>query len=77
MRCLLFSVILVLGAVIPAADARRGALRLMTYNLNYANPDFEKTLDAIAAADVDIVRVLDAGTSDHRPVIVAIAMPAG
>jgi vancomycin resistance protein VanJ len=56
MRCLqLFSVILVLGAVLPTADARRGALRLMTYNLNYANPDFGKTLDAIAGADADIV----------------------
>lgn len=54
MRCLLLSVILVLGAVLPA-DARRGALRLMTYNLNYANPDFGKTLDAIAAADADVV----------------------
>jgi vancomycin resistance protein VanJ len=55
MRCLLFSVILVLGAMLPVADARRGALRLMTYNLNYANPDFGKTLEAIAAADADIV----------------------
>jgi endonuclease/exonuclease/phosphatase (EEP) superfamily protein YafD len=55
MRCLLFSVILVLAAVVPTADARRGALRLMTYNLNYANPNFAATLDAIAAAGADIV----------------------
>jgi vancomycin resistance protein VanJ len=52
----LLSVILVLAVVpVPAADARRSALRLMTYNLNYANPDFASTLDAIAAADADVV----------------------
>ena len=28
---------------------------LMTYNLNYANPRFEATLDAIAGADADLV----------------------
>ena len=63
MRYLLFSVILVLGAVLPVADARRSALRLMTYNLNYANPDFGKTLDAIAAADADIVLLQE--VSEH------------
>lgn len=31
------------------------ALRLMTYNVNYANPDLETTLDAIAKADADVV----------------------
>jgi endonuclease/exonuclease/phosphatase (EEP) superfamily protein YafD len=49
-------VILVLAVVsVPVADARRGALRLATYNLNYANPNFGATLDAIAAADADVV----------------------
>jgi vancomycin resistance protein VanJ len=62
MRCLLLSVILVLGAVMPA-DARRGALRLLTYNLNYANPNFRATLDAIAAADADIVLLQEVSES--------------
>lgn len=31
------------------------ALRLMTYNVNYANPSPATALDAIAAADVDVV----------------------
>lgn len=42
--------------------ARRGScsgvpllIVLMTYNLNYANPDFATTLDAIEAADADVV----------------------
>ena len=56
MRCFVLSVILVLAAVpVQAGDARRGALRLMTYNLNFANPSFGATLDAIAAGDADIV----------------------
>lgn len=55
---LLCSVILVLGMVpVAAADARRGALRLVTYNLDYANPDFQATLDAIASADAELVLV--------------------
>lgn len=60
---LLFSVILVLGAVVPTADARRGALRLMTYNLNFANPDFAATLQAIAVADADIVLLQEVSES--------------
>src|SRR5262245_2451999 len=56
MRCSLLSVILVLAAVpVHAGDARRGALRLMTYNLDYANPSFGPTLDAIAAGAADVV----------------------
>ncbi len=31
------------------------AVRLMTYNLNYGNPDPRGSLDAIAAADADVV----------------------
>ncbi len=31
------------------------ALRLVTYNVNYANPDPQASLDAIAAADADVV----------------------
>jgi len=40
---------------VPArADAKR-PLRLMTYNVNYGNPDPKSALDSIARADVDIV----------------------
>jgi endonuclease/exonuclease/phosphatase (EEP) superfamily protein YafD len=56
MRCSLLSVIFVLAAVpVQAGDARRGALRLMTYNLDYANPSFGLTLDAIVAGGADVV----------------------
>jgi endonuclease/exonuclease/phosphatase (EEP) superfamily protein YafD len=55
MRCFL-SLILVLAAVpVQAADARQGALRLMSYNLNFANPSFGASLDAIAAGNADVV----------------------
>jgi endonuclease/exonuclease/phosphatase (EEP) superfamily protein YafD len=49
--------ILLLATVggMPAAGAPRDALRLMTYNLNYGNPNFDATLSAIEAADADIV----------------------
>ena len=50
---------LVLGAApVTAAPARAvpaSGLRLMTYNVNYGNPDVAATLDAIAGADADIV----------------------
>ncbi len=50
--------VLLLGMVAsrpPAhADAKR-PLRLMTYNVNYGNPDPQSALDAIARADADIV----------------------
>jgi endonuclease/exonuclease/phosphatase (EEP) superfamily protein YafD len=46
------------------AEARR-ALRLMTYNVNYANPDPGSALEAIARADVDIV-LLQEITSEWR-----------
>jgi vancomycin resistance protein VanJ len=45
----------VAAAVPSTVEARRGALRVLTYNLDYANPDFAATLDAIAAADADVV----------------------
>src|SRR5262245_26868719 len=55
MRCFL-SMILVLAAVpVHASDARRGPLRLMSYNLNFANPSFGASLDAITAGDADVV----------------------
>ncbi len=44
-----------MAAAPPAhADAKR-PLRLMTYNVNYGNPDPASALDAIARADADIV----------------------
>src|SRR5688572_30269456 len=50
---------------VPArADARR-PLRLMTYNLNYGNPDPKSALDAIDRADVDVV-LLQEVTSEWK-----------
>lgn len=42
-------------ATADPAPERPGALRLVTYNLNFGNPSFEATLDAIALANADIV----------------------
>ncbi len=38
-----------------AARAESRALRLMTFNVNYGNPSPDEALDAIAAADADVV----------------------
>jgi vancomycin resistance protein VanJ len=65
---ILASVLTVVGD--ESADARRGALRLMTYNLNYANPDVAATLDAIAAADADVV-LLQEVSQDWRAALLA------
>lgn len=47
---------LILAAPAPRARAQTArALRLVTYNVNYANPDVTSTLDAIADADADVV----------------------
>lgn len=43
------------GSSSPSAAPATHAVRLMTYNLNYANPDVAGTLDAIAAGDADVV----------------------
>ncbi|HUS33615.1 MAG TPA: endonuclease/exonuclease/phosphatase family protein [Kofleriaceae bacterium] len=39
----------------PVRAESKTPLRVMTYNVNYANPDFDSALDAIAKADVDVV----------------------
>ena len=44
------------------------ALRVMTYNLNYANPDPNATLDAIEKADADVV-LLQEITDDWKRVL--------
>jgi endonuclease/exonuclease/phosphatase (EEP) superfamily protein YafD len=54
-----------------------GALTVMTYNVEYNNPDPKATIDAIAAADADVVllqeitrdwqRALDARLADRYP----------
>jgi endonuclease/exonuclease/phosphatase family metal-dependent hydrolase len=41
------------AAAAPAPSSK--SMRLMSYNLNYANPDAAATMDAIAAADADVV----------------------
>jgi len=52
-------------AASPAAAGSTTTLRLMTYNLNFGNPDHEATLDAIAAGDADVV-LLQEVTADWR-----------
>jgi endonuclease/exonuclease/phosphatase (EEP) superfamily protein YafD len=47
-----------------------GALTVMTYNVEYNNPDREATLDAIAAADADVV-LLQEITRDWEKALVA------
>jgi endonuclease/exonuclease/phosphatase (EEP) superfamily protein YafD len=42
---------------------------LMTYNLNYANPSFGATLDAIAAAEADLV-LLQEVSADWRDALI-------
>jgi endonuclease/exonuclease/phosphatase (EEP) superfamily protein YafD len=42
---------------------------LLTYNLNYANPSFEATLGAIAAADADLV-LLQEVSADWRDALI-------
>jgi len=49
------ALLLVAALVSPSPAASAKAVRLMTYNLNYGNPDPKATLDAIAAEDADIV----------------------
>lgn len=49
----LFAAVLTASAATARAD--RASLRLMTYNLNYANPDVGATLDAIEKEDADVV----------------------
>lgn len=56
---------------VPQRRARAEAarpLRLMTYNLNFHNPDPRSALDAIARADVDVV-LLQEVTSEWKRVL--------
>jgi endonuclease/exonuclease/phosphatase (EEP) superfamily protein YafD len=54
-------------AASPAARAEAAphALRLLTYNVNYGNPDVAATLDAIEHADADVV-LLQEVTSEWK-----------
>ncbi len=52
---LLALALLALVASPPVARAVSPTVRVMTYNLNYGNPDPRGTLDAIAGEDADIV----------------------
>jgi endonuclease/exonuclease/phosphatase family metal-dependent hydrolase len=53
---------------LPAPRAASRPLRVMTYNLNYHNPDPKSALDAIARADVDVV-LLQEVTSEWKRVL--------
>lgn len=59
MRLLPLLALVLLAAVVAAPPARAEdapqAVRLMTYNVNFGNPDLESSLDAIASADADVV----------------------
>ncbi len=46
---------LLLGSVAASADPAPRTLRVMTYNVEFDNPDLAATLDAIAAGDADVV----------------------
>jgi endonuclease/exonuclease/phosphatase (EEP) superfamily protein YafD len=67
-----------LTAIVGVLVVDRGAraeeparpLRLLTYNVNYANPDVEATLTAIAAVDADVV-LLQEITSEWQRALVA------
>jgi endonuclease/exonuclease/phosphatase family metal-dependent hydrolase len=71
-RLLPFLAALLIGMVVAAPPTARagatGPLRLMTYNLNYGNPEPKTALDAIARADVDIV-LLQEVTSEWKRVL--------
>ncbi len=56
-----------LATTTPAAEANPTSLRVMSYNLNYANPDPKGTMDAIAAEDADVVLLqeVDRGWQDR------------
>ncbi len=67
-RLLSVLAMVVLAAVISTSTRTEAAsreLRLMTYNLNYGNPNVSATLDAIAAGDADVV-LLQEITADWR-----------
>ena len=74
MRLLPFLAAVLIGMVVsvPPDRTRAGAttrpLRLMTYNLNYGNPDPKSALDAIARADADVV-LLQEITSEWKRVL--------
>lgn len=56
--------VLVAACSTPAVRAASTTeLRLMSYNLNYGNPDWDGTLDAIAKADVDVVLLQEVTSS--------------
>ncbi|MDX2088445.1 MAG: endonuclease/exonuclease/phosphatase family protein [Kofleriaceae bacterium] len=55
MRTLFFSLLGMCLSVRGAAAEVEPSLRVMTYNVNFANPDVRRTLDAIAAEDADVV----------------------
>ncbi len=59
----LFLVALVASPAVVSAAGK--AVRVMTYNLNYGNPDPAGTIDAIAAEDADIV-LLQEVTAEWR-----------
>jgi endonuclease/exonuclease/phosphatase (EEP) superfamily protein YafD len=56
-RLLPLLVVMLVGMVVtsPVRAESKSPIRLMTYNVNYANPDPDSALEAIEKADVDVV----------------------
>jgi endonuclease/exonuclease/phosphatase family metal-dependent hydrolase len=52
---ILAAILLCIVVMRPAAAREGSPLRVMTFNVNYANPDPKAALDAIEKADVDVV----------------------
>ncbi len=66
----LLALVLVALVVRPSPAAPAKSLRLMTYNVNFGNPDHKATLDAIATEGADIV-LLQEVTAEWRRVLEA------
>jgi endonuclease/exonuclease/phosphatase (EEP) superfamily protein YafD len=74
--CLL-SLTAVLGVMVADRTARADeparSLRLLTYNVNYANPDVGATVSAIAAVDADVVLLQEITTEWQRALVARLA----
>jgi endonuclease/exonuclease/phosphatase (EEP) superfamily protein YafD len=66
-RLLPLFVLMLVGMVVstPARAESKTPLKLMTYNVNYANPDPDSAFEAIEKADVDVV-LLQEITNDWK-----------
>jgi endonuclease/exonuclease/phosphatase (EEP) superfamily protein YafD len=61
-------------APIPALAPERLPLRVMTYNVNYANPDPSASIDAIATADADLVMLQEVTAAWREALVTRLAV---